>query len=193
MLTAVAAVTTSVSAPTEVEHAPSWRDRVVIAQPPKPIDDFELVDQEGRPFKFSQLRKKSALVFFGFTHCPDVCPATLARLRALTDTANHKLRNVEVVMISVDGDRDSPAAMKAYLAQVSPGFIGLTGEPRMVRGIAAQFSAVFFKEFPDSQGGAYRVEHTSQVYLIDRQGRLHATFYDAPVEAMEQVTRSIAE
>ena len=119
--------------PAESSQGWSISDRVAIAQPPKPIADFELVDQEGRPFKFSQLRNRPVLVFFGFTHCPDVCPATLAKLRALNDTADEKIRDVAVVMISVDGDRDNPATMKAYLAQMSPQFIGLTGDPQIGR------------------------------------------------------------
>jgi protein SCO1/2 len=96
-------------------------------------------------------------------------------------------------MISVDGDRDSPEAMKAYLAQVSPRSMGLTGDPRAVRAIAAQFSAVFFKGIPDRPGAPYLVQHTSQVYLIDRQGRLRASFSDASIDAMRRATIAIAD
>jgi protein SCO1 len=164
-----------------------------MSQPPKPIDDFELTDQEGNPFRFSQLTGTPALVFFGFTRCPDVCPSTLAKLALLTDSADQRLRSTALVMISVDGDRDSPAAMKAYLAQVSPRFMGLTGDPRTVRGIAAQFSAVFFKGLPNKPGGPYLVQHTSQIYLIDRQGRLRATFFDASIDTMRRTTTAIAD
>jgi protein SCO1 len=179
------------AATTAAEQAPASQAQVLIAQPPKPIADFELVDQEGHPFKLSALRNKPALIFFGFTHCPDVCPATLVKLRLLTDS--QPVPDLEVVMISVDGDRDSPEAMKAYLAKVSPRFIGLTGDPRIVRGIAEQFPAVFFKGFPERPGGEYAVAHTSQVYLVDQQGRLRATFDDAPVTTMEQVTRDLTK
>ena len=177
------------------ESGPGWTgsDRIAIVQPPKPIADFELADQDGKPFRFSQLRNRPVLVYFGFTHCPDVCPATLAKLRALNATADQKIRDVAVVMISVDGDRDNPATMKTYLAQMSPQFIGLTGDPRAVRGIAAQFPAVFFKGLPDRQGGEYLVEHTSQVYLIDRHGRLCAVFSDAPIGAMRQALHTLAD
>ncbi len=96
-----------------------------------------------------------------------------------------------VIMISVDGDRDTPAALKAYLAPLSKDFIGLTGDPRTVRGIAANFSAVFFKGLPADNSGNYLVEHTSQVYLVDAQGRLHATFFDASVERMSRTVRSL--
>ncbi len=95
-------------------------------------------------------------------------------------------------MISVDGDRDTPAVMKAYLAPLSPDFIGLTGDTRSVRKIAANFSAVFFKGLPADNSGQYLVDHTSQVYLVDTQGRLRATFFDASVEQMLQSTQDVA-
>jgi protein SCO1/2 len=187
------AVSSVASASTGNAQVAASQSQVVIAQPPKPIADFELVDQEGSPFKFSSLKNRPALVFFGFTHCPDVCPTTLIKLRLLADKAAAQIPDLAIVMISVDGDRDSPAAMKAYMAQVSAHFIGLTGDPRVVRGIAAQFPAVFFKGIADRPDGAYSVQHTSQVYLVDRSGRLRATFYDAPVESMAQVTQDVAK
>ena len=185
MLSASQAVIAGVSA--------SAPDRVATTQPPKPIDDFELSDLDGRAFRFSQLRGTPALVFFGFTHCPDVCPSTLAKLALLTDSADQRLRSTAIVMISVDGDRDSPAVMRAYLSQVSPRCMGLTGDPRAVRRIAAQFSSVFFKALPDKPGGNYLIQHTSQIYLIDRQGRLRATFFDASIDAMRRATIAIAD
>jgi protein SCO1 len=168
-------------------------DRVAMTHPPKVIEDFELTDQEGKPFRFGQLRGRPALLFFGFTHCPDVCPSTLAKLALLTDSANPGPNSAALVMISVDGDRDNAAAMKAYLAQLSPHCIGLTGDPRTVRRIAAQFSSVFFRGLPDKPGGPYLVEHTSQVYLIDRRGRLRASFFDASLDAMRRATAAIAD
>jgi protein SCO1/2 len=191
LLLVVGAATAFACAPAAAEQAATPRGGVVMTQPPKAIGDFELVDQEGSSFRFSRLRGRPALVFFGYTHCPDVCPATLVKLRSLVN-APASISDLEIVMISVDGDRDSPATLKAYLAQISPRFIGLTGDPRIVRGIAAQFPAVFMKGLPDHPGGPYALEHTSQVYLIDRQGRLRATFSDAPVASMEQVTRDVA-
>jgi len=182
----------SISAYTVTHAGAAVPEGVDTTQPPKPIDDFELTDQDGKAFRFSQLRGAPALVFFGYTHCPDVCPATLAKLALLTDSADLSLQNTALVMISVDGDRDSPAVMKAYLAQVSPRCMGLTGDPRAVRRIAAQFSGVFFKAFPDQPGGPYLVQHTSQIYLIYRQGRLRATFYDASTDAMRRATAALA-
>jgi len=164
---------------------------VLIAQSPQEMGDFELTDQDARPFKFSQLRGQTRLVFFGFTHCPDVCPTTLYSLKLSDESRDRALPRATVVLISVDGDRDSPAAMKSYLASFSPDFIGLTGDPRAVRDIAARFSAVFFKGLPQDKSGNYLVEHTSQIYLVDKAGRLRATFSGASVKTIVEVTRAV--
>jgi protein SCO1/2 len=165
-------------------------ERVTVIPVPKSIADFTLTDQDGRPRAFSSLRGAPALVFFGFTHCPDVCPAALTKLKLLQGSAGGVLRAVRVVMISVDGERDTPAVMKRYLASLSPDFIGLTGNPRAVADIAARFAAVAFKGQPDSAGN-YDFFHSSQVFLVDAAGRLRAAFSDASVEDMATVTRMV--
>lgn len=162
-------------------------ESVQILESPRLINDFELMSEEGAPFHLHSLRGTSALVFFGFTHCPKVCPATMHQLRlldaALRNSGSHR---PAVVMISIDGDRDTPVVMKAYLDPLSPAFIGLTGDPRAVRRIAESFSAVFFKGLPADKSGGYLVDHTSQVYLVDAEGRLRASFFEASVEQMAQ-------
>jgi len=167
-------------------------DRVVEAIPPKPITDFQLTDQNGRPFRLSQLKGRPVLVFFGFTNCPLACPAAMAQLLAVTRGADPAAREARVVMISTDGERDTPAVMKAYLARLSPDFIGLTGPPKEVGKIAAQFSAVFFRGRAAGTSGDYLVEHTTQIYLLDRAGRLRATFFDAPIATLARVTAAVA-
>ena len=172
--------------------AQSEQGEVRLAPTPLQLADFELLDQDGRPFRFSQRKGQNALIYFGFTHCPDICPATLHKLKLLTDALRQDGGSAPaVIMISVDGDRDTPAAMKAYLAPLSKDFIGLTGDVRTVRAIAANFSAVFFKGLPADSSGHYLVEHTSQVYLVDARGRLRATFFDASVERMSRTVRSL--
>jgi protein SCO1 len=179
----------STASPGEVQ---SEQGEVRVAPTPVQLADFELIDQNGHPFRLSERKGANALIFFGFAHCPDICPATLYKLKLLTDTLRQDGGSAPaVIMISVDGDRDTPAALKAYLAPLSKDFIGLTGDPRTVRAIAANFSAVFFKGLPADNSGRYLVEHTSQVYLVDAQGRLHATFFDASVERMSQTVRSL--
>lgn len=164
--------------------------RVMLAEPAKPIADFELTGTDGQAVRFSELHGRPALVFFGFTHCPSVCPAALGKLRML-HAQGEDLRQARVVFVSVDGERDTPEVVKAYLEKLSPAFVGLTGEPEKVREIASRFAAVFFKEPPGPDGKGYLVQHSSQVYLVDAAGNVRAEFYDAPVETMATVTRAL--
>jgi protein SCO1 len=157
---------------------------VQLAAPPVVVlQDFALTDQLGKSRKLSDFRGAPLLVFFGFTHCPDVCPATLHRLKLLKQSPDRVLRRVQVAFISVDGERDTPEKLKIYLEPISKSFVGLTGPPKTVRSVAAQFSSVFFKGVKE-KNGSYLVQHTSQVYLVDASGRLRATFVDATPEEM---------
>ena len=162
-------------------------ERVTVLPEPKLIADFALIDQNGKPRTLASLRGKPVLIFFGFTHCPDVCPAALLKLKLLHDINGGALKGAQLVMISVDGERDTPAVMKKYLAALSPDFIGLTGNPRAVGNIAAGFSAVAFKEPPDKDGN-YKFFHSEQVFLLDKDGRLRASFFDASLDNMATVT-----
>jgi protein SCO1 len=165
-------------------------ERVMVPAAPKPIADFELTDQDGRNFRFSSLHGAPALIIFGFVHCPDICPASLERLRVLKKS-NPELKNVPVVMISVDAERDTAAALRGYLQHFSGDFIGLTGDPQQIRQIAAQFSAAFFKGAMNTATGEYTVSHSGQVYAIDKGGNLRAELYDASLEAMAGVTKTL--
>lgn len=162
-------------------------ERVYVNPSPAPIADFSLTDHEGRKRAFSSLRGDPALVFFGFTHCPKVCPDTLARLKALHGARDGALKSARIVLISVDGERDTPAALKAFLRPLSTEFVGLTGDPKATSKIAAQFSAVFFKE-PPGKDGNYNVMHSAQVFVVDKQGRLRASFVNASIEDMATIT-----
>ena len=163
----------------------------MLAQPPRALTDFELTSHEGKPVRLSQLRGAPVLVFFGFTHCPTVCPTALQQLRELEQKHKADIGPTRVVIISVDGERDTPHALAEWLAPISKSFIGLTGSPAAVSDFAAQFTAAFYKA-PGKMPGEYLVEHNSQIFLIDRSGKLRATFFNAPVETMALVTKSIA-
>ncbi len=167
-------------------------ERTRIADPPVSTPQFSLTDHDGQPFAAADLRGQVALVFFGFTHCEGVCPATLQVLRQVERALAHEGDGLRTLLISVDGERDTPAVMKAYLEPFGPGFIGITGAPAEVTQIAKGFQAVFFKGMPRPAGG-YDVEHTSQVYLLDREGRLRATFFGAGSEEIAAVTRTVIE
>lgn len=166
--------------------------RVLDASPPKVIADFTLTNHNGEPFRLDALRGSTVLLFFGFANCPDVCPLILGQLQMIASLPDKALRDTRMVMISVDGERDTPAALKRYLKPVSANIIGLTGDPLRVRAIADQFSAVFFRSMQRDSAGKYLVDHTSQVYLLDRKGRLRTTFFNASVDEITDATRRIA-
>jgi protein SCO1 len=167
--------------------------RVRWAAAPVALPEFRLTDEQGRAFGLSDLRGRAALLFFGFTHCRNVCPATMQVLKQVRRSLGEEPLPLVSVFVSVDGARDTPTVLRAYLEPFSPGVIGLTGESAEVRVLADKLAAVFFKGMPTDDRGGYDVEHTSQVYLVDAQGRLRATFYAAGADAISAATRKVLE
>lgn len=166
-------------------------ERVRVLSAPRAISDAELTDQNGRAFRLDDLRGKVAFVLFGFTNCPDVCPLAMERLRQLHDAKTLAAADVTYVLISVDGDRDTPAAMNAFLGKYSPEFVGLTAPPARVRPIAEQFSAAFFKGAAHKHDGGYDVAHSPQIFVVDAAGQLRAEIYGASIEAMTGVAAAL--
>ncbi len=165
-------------------------ERVLRIVPPRPIAPFELTDHDGETFRSDrQMRGQVSLVFFGFAHCPDICPATLRKLQQLV-SSDPEFAAVRVLMISVDGERDTPATMKAFLAPIAPRVIGLTGTPGQLGEVARAFSVSYVRRPDSSADGAYTVDHSSQIYLVDRAGRLSEQFFNAPDSGMREALRA---
>lgn len=160
---------------------------------PAPIEDFTLTDQNGRAARFSSLRGKTVLVFFGFTNCPDICPTTMHELHLTSMSTRVDVTKLQVLMISVDGKRDTPAALRAFLATQSQRFMAMTGEPARLAAIAARFPAVFVLPPEAATARSYNVAHTGAVYLIDAQGRLRATMSKASVNDMARATQIVQQ
>jgi protein SCO1 len=138
----------------------------------RPVKEFRLTDQSGQPFTRRELEGKPALVYFGFTRCPDVCPTTLEKLARVVRAA--QLPGLRVVFVSVDPQRDPPPTVGLYVHAFDPGFIGLTGDPKVLASLAANFGvAVSRVELP---GGDYTMDHTAAVFLLDREARIRAIF-----------------
>lgn len=156
--------------------------------PPRTIGDLALTDQDGRTVKLSDLRGRPAWLFFGYTNCPDVCPLTMGKMKAVKARLGDAADRVAFVFISVDGARDTPNVVKRFVRKFDPAFIGLTGAEAHVRQIATQFSTMF--DAPASQAHAtgdvsYMVNHTSYSYLLDRQGRWRFVYLpDTPLETI---------
>lgn len=132
--------------------------------------DFQLVDQDGRPVDQTLLNGKWSLVFFGFTYCPEFCPTTLAELAAVQQRLGDKARDLQIVFISVDPQRDTPQALKDYLSSdgFPKGSIGLTGTPEQVAQAARAYRAFYEKV---GEGETYTMNHSLTVYLMGPDGR----------------------
>jgi protein SCO1 len=135
---------------------------------------FSLTDQNGRTVTDQDFKGRPFLVFFGFTHCPDVCPTTLFEVSEILRKLGPDADRVAALFITVDPERDTPSVMKDYLSSFDPHLSGLTGDPAAVTAVAKAYR-VYFKKVPLEQGG-YTMDHTAIVYLMDKQGRFLAPF-----------------
>jgi len=140
---------------------------------------FTLVGADGQPFASARLAGKPFAIFFGFTHCPDVCPTTLARLTKLRRQLGQGDEAFEIVFVSVDPERDGPAEVGAYAKLFATPVIGLTGSAAQIDQVKKRY-AVFSAKAPGA-GGDYSVDHTASVFLMDRAGQFVATL--APEES----------
>jgi protein SCO1 len=135
---------------------------------------FNLTDQDGQPFSDRDLKGKTFLVFFGFTHCPDVCPTTLFEISEIMRKLGPEADRTAALFISVDPERDTPEAMKDYLSSFDPHLRGLTGDAGSLAAVAKAYR-VYYKKVP-LEGGDYTMDHTAIVYLMDKQGRFVSPF-----------------
>jgi protein SCO1/2 len=154
---------------------------------------FQLVDQDGKPTDQGVLKGKWSAVFFGYTYCPDVCPTTLQALAQAEAKLGDKAKAMQVVFISVDPKRDTPAQMKTYLSTPAfpKGAIGLTGTPEQVAA-AAKAYRVYYQQ--DGQGEGYSVAHSSIVYLMNPAGKFDRALTESqtPAEVATQIGDAMA-
>ena len=156
--------------------------------------EFELTNQRGERMRLSALSGSAVMMFFGYTFCPDICPATLARMRevkaALTEEEAARFTGL---LISVDPARDTPERLGRYVEFFDPGFVGLTGSDDELKDIARRYGAQYM--IPEGQPeDTYLVNHTSVGYLIDPAGHVRALYYgDEPIEAIAANVRDVLE
>jgi protein SCO1 len=135
---------------------------------------FKLIDQNGRTVSEQDMAGKPFLVFFGFTHCPDVCPTTLFDISEVFRKLGPDADRAAALFIPVDPERDTPEAMKSYLSSFDPHLRGLTGDEAAVDGVIKAYRA-YTKKVPNPDG-SYTMDHTALVYLMDKDGRFVAPF-----------------
>ena len=130
---------------------------------------LELNDQTGRPRRLEDWRGKVVVLFFGFTHCPDVCPTTLADLSQVMKELGPDAERIQVLFVTVDPERDTPEVLGKYVGAFDPRFLGLYGDAAATQRAAREFK-VFYEKRKTADG--YSVDHSGQTYVIDPQGRL---------------------
>ena len=152
---------------------------------------FQLVNEEGQAVDQTLLNGKWSLVFFGFTYCPDFCPATLGMLEATKQQLGAEGEDLQLVFISIDPERDTPRAMKDYLSTYPMDVVGLTGTPDQVRGAADAYRAVYEKV---GEGENYTMNHSLTIYLMGPDGQFRAPLgHDiGPARAADIIRRNMA-
>ncbi|CAN5705157.1 SCO family protein [soil metagenome] len=140
-----------------------------------------LVDASGPPEEFvlqsangdvhlSDFRGDLVVMYFGYTNCPDFCPATLSKLAKVREQLGDDAGDVQVLMITVDPERDNPARLHQYMSAFDPSFVGLTGDEESIRAVTSQFG-IFFQSQPGSDATGYLVDHTTTLVVVDQNGR----------------------
>ena len=156
---------------------------MIVFSLPREISPFNLIDQNGDAFSRDNLKGSWTFVFFGFTHCPDICPATLAQFRQLSDRlgATHYAESTRFILVSLDPERDTPEKLKTYVEYFSPEFTGITGEFLQLHKLANELNTAFRKVVTDHESGEYTVDHGGNVALLNPQGHYHG-FYKPPLD-----------
>jgi len=142
-----------------------------ILQAPDTAPDFTLTAHTGQSASLRDFRGKLVIMFFGYTHCPDVCPATLGVTAKAMDLLGKKAEDVQVLFISFDPERDTPEKLAEYVTYFHPEFTGLTGTPEQIAQVAALYGVYYAKQDADSEND-YWMDHTASILIIDRTGHL---------------------
>jgi protein SCO1/2 len=151
---------------------------------------IHLTDQDGAKFDSASLAGKPYAVFFGYTHCPDVCPTTLSDIAQATDVIGDQAKDFTTLFVTIDPERDTVPVLKEYMSNFTAKAVGLTGTPDEVAAAAKEFR-VYYKKVPTSDGG-YSMDHTAVVYLMDKHGEFrsiisYAEDHDAYVRKIKEV------
>ncbi len=177
---------------------PDVENQVSLPQDVPPLEDyggiggdFTLTDQRGQPFALSQLNGRPAMLFFGYTFCPDICPVTLSKMAQVYELLEIGPQDLQTVFISVDPERDTPEKLAEYLEYFAMETIGLTGSKEQIDKVVRQYGSYY--ELNKEQGKAdYFVDHSTYVFLVDQQGTVRFLFRHADMPPfMAAVTRQV--
>jgi protein SCO1/2 len=153
-------------------------------EPPAPAADFTLIGPDGKALSLSDFRGKLVVLYFGYTSCPDVCPTTMAALAQAMRDLGAKADGVQVVMVTVDPQRDTPDRLNSYVTAFDPRFIGLSGTPDQIAGAAKAFGVIYQVQAGPSATN-YLVDHTAATTVLDKDGRIRLIWpYGTPPEEL---------
>jgi protein SCO1/2 len=150
-----------------------------------PAPELRLTTHTGTPYRLDPM-EETTVVFFGYTHCPDICPLTLAKLGRAVDALDRAAEAVRIIFVTVDPTRDTPDRLAAYLAPLQPGFIGLTGSDEEIATALDDWG--IYREF-SGEGSDYVVDHTARAFVVEPPGRIVATF--TPEVEADDMTRTL--
>jgi protein SCO1/2 len=178
-----------VLAPTILTNEQLSENGLFIYDVPHRLADFQLTDQDGKPFTQDWFKGHWSLVYFGYTYCPDICPVTMATLRQfqqqLAEVDKDAAAQTQVAFISVDPQRDTPEKLKQYVRYFGSDYVGATGEYIDIFNLARQLNVAFGYR-PQGDGGAYLVDHSGEVVLINPEGHFHG-FFKVPQDPAKMV------
>lgn len=141
-------------------------------EPPRMAPDFKLLGSNGKPLTLSQFRGKLVVLEFGYTSCPDVCPVSLATLAAARQKLGALAKDVQVIYVTVDPERDTAQHMRGYLAHFDASMLGATGTPEQLARVRKDYGITATKN--TGTGGNYTIGHSSYLYFVDRKGQLRS-------------------
>jgi protein SCO1 len=170
----------------QAEPGLSLHSGTVLPQP-RPLPEFTLLDQHARPISRALLDGRWTLLFAGFTHCPDICPATLGTLATLEARLGDAGGRLQMVFLSLDPERDDPGTLAPYLAYFSPGLVGITGAPGEIDSLAAAIGLTYLRV---PYGDDYSIDHPAALVLIDPRAR--AVAYFGPPHHPDQLAADLA-
>lgn len=156
-------------------NTPAYSFKGGTLSPPAAAADIVVPDQNGQPFRLSEQVGKVVLLFFGYTHCPDVCPTTMSDYKAVKQQLGADANKVRFVMVTVDPARDTPAIMSRYLGIFDPSFVGLSPTPEQLATLTKAYNITYELDAPDARGN-YAVAHSAISYAIDRSGQLRVMY-----------------
>ncbi|MCM8745573.1 SCO family protein [Thermomicrobium sp. CFH 73360] len=145
----------------------------MLLDPPQDVPVVRLQGSDGQAHALTDFRGKVTVVFFGYTHCPDVCPMTASTVTRARELLGNQADRIQFVFVSVDPERDTPERLASYLAKYDSSYIGLTGDEQAIQELATAFGVHYAKVQSTSALG-YLVEHTASTFVLDREGRLRA-------------------